>query len=69
MFRQATGVSVQEFTTRLRLELARGLLHDPRLTVESVASRCGFASARQLRRLWKEVYGASPASERAKAVC
>lgn len=64
VFRQATGVSVQEFTTRLRLELARGLLHDPRLTVEGVATRCGFASARQLRRLWKEVYGTSPGSER-----
>lgn len=64
VFRQATGVSVQEFTTRLRLELARGLLHDPRLTVEGVAARCGFASARQLRRLWKEIHGTSPASER-----
>ena len=65
MFRQATGVSIQEFTTRLRLELARDLLHDPQLTVEAVAARCGFASARQLRRLWKDVYGTSPGSERA----
>jgi len=64
MFRQATGVSVQEFTTRLRLELARGLLHDPRLTVDGVAARCGFGSARQLRRLWREVYGTSPGTER-----
>jgi len=68
VFRQATGVSIQEFTTRLRLELARGLLHDPRLTVEAVASRCGFASARQLRRLWKEIYGTSPGSERMKTL-
>jgi transcriptional regulator GlxA family with amidase domain len=64
VFRQATGVSIQEFTTRLRLELARGLLHDPRLTIDAVAARCGFASARQLRRLWKDVYGTSPGSER-----
>lgn len=64
VFRQATGVSVQEFTTRLRLELARDLLHDPRLTIEALAARCGFASARQLRRLWKEVYGTSPGSAR-----
>jgi transcriptional regulator GlxA family with amidase domain len=69
MFRQATGVSIQEFTTRLRLELARDLLHDPRLTVEAVAARCGFASARQLRRLWRDVHGTSPGSERVKAVC
>ncbi|HKH44263.1 MAG TPA: helix-turn-helix domain-containing protein [Thermoanaerobaculia bacterium] len=68
MFRQATGVSVQEFTMRLRLELARGLLHDPGLTVDGVAARCGFGSARQLRRLWREVYGTSPGTERTHRV-
>jgi transcriptional regulator GlxA family with amidase domain len=63
-FRQATGISVQEFRTRLRLELARDLLHDPGMTIEAVASRCGFESARQLRRLWKEAFGASPSTVR-----
>jgi transcriptional regulator GlxA family with amidase domain len=61
-FRQATGISVQEFRTRLRLELARDLLHDPGLTVEAVATRCGFESPRQLRRLWKEAFGTPPSS-------
>jgi transcriptional regulator GlxA family with amidase domain len=63
-FRQATGISVQEFRTRLRLELARDLLHDPGMTIEAVASRCGFESARQLRRLWKEAFGAPPSAGR-----
>lgn len=49
-FRGATGISVLAFTTRVRLELARTLLHDPGLTMEAVAQRCGM-SARQLRRL------------------
>lgn len=49
-FRSATGISVLAFTTRVRLELARTLLHDPGLTMEAVAQRCGM-SARQLRRL------------------
>lgn len=66
-FRQATGISVQEFRTRLRLELARDLLHDPGMTVEAVASRCGFESARQLRRLWKEAFGAPPSAGRRSA--
>lgn len=60
VFRQATGISIKEFATRLRLELARNLLHDPNLTVEAVAARCGFESARQLRRLWKDTFGTSP---------
>ncbi|MEA2489366.1 MAG: hypothetical protein QOH21_1158 [Acidobacteriota bacterium] len=50
-FRRATGISLLEFSTRVRLELARSLLSDPTLTIEAIAQRCGFATARQLRRL------------------
>jgi transcriptional regulator GlxA family with amidase domain len=64
-FREATGVSIREYRTRLRLERARDLLRDPHLTLEAVAARCGFESARQLRRLWKEAFGAPPSSARA----
>ena len=59
-FRQATGISIQDYRTRLRLELAKSLLHDPGMTVEAVAVRCGFESARQLRRLFKETLGEAP---------
>ena len=59
-FRKATGVSIHEFSTRIRLELARTLLHDPGMTVEAVAQRCGFATARQLRRVWAEGVGGTP---------
>jgi transcriptional regulator GlxA family with amidase domain len=64
VFRQATGISVGEFVARMRLELAAGLLHDPDLTVEAVAERCGFDSARQLRRLWNRAHGTSPSTAR-----
>ena len=49
-FRGATGISVHDFTTRIRGELARTLMHDPNLTVDAVARRSGL-SERQLRRL------------------
>lgn len=49
-FRKATGISVHEFSTRVRLELARSLAHEPSLTMEAVARRSGL-SARELRRL------------------
>ncbi len=64
VFRQATGISIREYTTRLRLDRARVLLHDPTLTVEGVAARCGFASARQLRRHWRDTFDASPSQAR-----
>ncbi len=66
VFRQATGISIKAFATRLRLEVAQGLLHDPQLTVEEIAARCGFQSARQLRRLWRAAFGSSPAVGRAR---
>ncbi|HEX2832808.1 MAG TPA: DJ-1/PfpI family protein [Thermoanaerobaculia bacterium] len=49
-FRQATAISVHEFATRVRVELAKSLMHDPSLTMEAIAQRCGFSGARQLRR-------------------
>jgi transcriptional regulator GlxA family with amidase domain len=49
-FRRATGISVHEFSTRVRVELAKALLHEPSLTMENVAARSGL-SARELRRL------------------
>ncbi len=61
-FRRATGISVAEYRTKIRLERAAGLLKSPDLTVDTVATRCGFSDARQLRRIWKRTYGRSPKS-------
>ncbi len=63
-FRAATGASVKSYATKLRLEHARTLLRDRRLSVQSVAERCGFADARQLRRLWRNHFANSPSAER-----
>jgi transcriptional regulator GlxA family with amidase domain len=59
-FRTATGITIQDFTTRLRLELAKSLVHDPSLTIETIAERCGLGSARQLRRIWRKAFGDTP---------
>ncbi len=63
-FRAATGGSVKSYATALRLEQARTLLADRRLSVETVAERCGFADARQLRRLWRAHFTNSPSQNR-----
>ena len=49
-FRRATGISVHEFSNRVRVEMARSLLNEPSLTMEAIAARSGL-SARELRRL------------------
>jgi transcriptional regulator GlxA family with amidase domain len=62
VFRQNTGISIGEYVAKLRVELASSLLNDPQLSLEEIASRCGFESGRQLRRTWKKVFGL-PASQ------
>jgi len=59
-FRQATGITLKAFSSRLKLEIAGNLLHDSSLTIEAVAARCGFEDARQLRRLCKAKLGLTP---------
>jgi transcriptional regulator GlxA family with amidase domain len=52
-FKLQTGISINEYVTQLRLELARNLQHSPGVTVRDIASRCGFANERQLQRIWR----------------
>lgn len=63
LFRAETGIPPGQYRTLLRLERAKVLLHDPHLTVEHVAARCGFSDARQLRRLWRQNFQRSPRLE------
>jgi transcriptional regulator GlxA family with amidase domain len=56
-FREATGLSVKEYQTKLRLELCAKLLARGALSLDEVAARCGYADARQLRRLWRRAHG------------
>ena len=65
-FRQATGVTLKAFANKLKLEIDGNLIHPPDLTLEGVASHCGFQDPRQLRRLWKQSYGVSPSAWRAR---
>jgi transcriptional regulator GlxA family with amidase domain len=59
-FRRATGISIKEFATRVRLELARTLLNDPSMTIAAIAGRCGFSTPRQLRRAYRDAFGTTP---------
>jgi transcriptional regulator GlxA family with amidase domain len=63
-FREITGVSIQNYRTRLRLEQARTLMNNPELTLEAIAGECGFADARQFRRVWRKAYQVAPSRTR-----
>lgn len=63
-FQRATGVSIAEYRRGLRLEYARSLMANPGLTIEAVAEKSGFSSARQLRRCWRDVHDETPGRAR-----
>lgn len=54
VFKEKTGTTVHEYLTLLRLEYAKTMLNNPEYTIEYIASKCGFKTARQLQRILKE---------------
>jgi transcriptional regulator GlxA family with amidase domain len=65
-FRHATGVSIHHYRTGLRLEHARILRRNPELTIEAIAAECGFADARQFRRLRRKATGITRFADQAE---
>jgi Transcriptional regulator containing an amidase domain and an AraC-type DNA-binding HTH domain len=53
VFKEKTGTTIHEYLTLLRLELAKTMLNNPNYTMEYIASKCGFKTARQLQRILK----------------
>jgi len=64
LFQEHTGMSLVDYCNRLRIALAHELLSHTRLGMEHVAERAGFASSRQLRRVWRRLYKTAPRAAR-----
>jgi len=64
LFNEDAGMSIMDYTNRLRVALTRELLSQTRLDMERVAESAGFASTRQLRRVWRKVYATPPSKVR-----
>ncbi|ULQ51941.1 GlxA family transcriptional regulator [Flavihumibacter fluvii] len=54
VFKEKTGSTVLEYLTLLRREYAKTMLNNPEYTIEYIAAKCGFKSARQLQRILKD---------------
>jgi len=55
-----TGTTPARAVERLRVEMARSLLADTRLTIKTVAKKCGFQSEEVLRRSFLRLLSISP---------
>jgi transcriptional regulator GlxA family with amidase domain len=67
LFNQNVGMSIKDYSNRLRVALAKELLSQTSLDMECVAERVGFASSRQLRRAWHRVYKTAPRRARSRS--
>jgi transcriptional regulator GlxA family with amidase domain len=64
LFHECTCMNIPDYRNRLRAALANDLLSQTHLDMEEVAERAGFASTRQLRRVWGRLYRTSPRESR-----
>ena len=54
VFKEKTGSTILEYLTLLRKEFANTMMNNPEYTIEYIASKCGFKTARQLQRILKK---------------
>jgi transcriptional regulator GlxA family with amidase domain len=64
LFNEQAGMSLADYTNRVRVALAGDLLRQTRLDIERVAERTGFASPRQFRRAWGRYHPLPPSQAR-----
>lgn len=64
LFKKNTGISINEYKTKCRLEYAENLLKIPGNTIDFIAGQCGFKDGRQLRRMWLKHFRNSPSKSK-----
>jgi len=64
LFQEYTGGSPLDHVHRLRVALAREMITQSALDMETVAAQSGFSSARHLRRIWSKYHTGAPSEHR-----
>nr|WP_254007649.1 helix-turn-helix domain-containing protein [Rhizobium sp. L1K21] len=66
LFREETGFAVNDYVNMIRVTLARDIINGSKLSMEAVAERAGFASARHMRRVWSKHFSHPPGQIKAQ---
>ncbi len=64
IFRHTVGMTVFDFATRRRLEVARQLLRESNLQIRQIADRIGYQNPGDFTRAFRRQYGVTPRSYR-----
>lgn len=63
-FRETTGLAPHKWLLRRRVEVAKSLMQDRRLTLAEIALACGFADQSHFTRVFAQCVGVSPGTWR-----
>lgn len=61
LFKFHTGVSVQQYILKSRVERASGLMHHSNKTIDEIAYDCGFSDRHHFSRVFKQLMDITPA--------
>jgi AraC-like DNA-binding protein/ligand-binding sensor protein len=64
LFKKATGMTLTEYVSRVRLEKAKTMLVDPSVRISEVAFAAGFGSIPQFNSVFKRYVGVAPTDYR-----
>lgn len=67
LFKNKTGINLSDYIAEKRLETGARLLRETALSIEDIATACGFATAPSFTRFFKEKSGIVPREYRKKA--
>ena len=64
LFKRATGMTLTEYVSRVRVERAKSLLVDPSLRISEIVFSAGFGSIPQFNSVFKRIVGMPPTDYR-----
>ncbi|MCS1406920.1 MAG: HTH-type transcriptional regulator YesS [Verrucomicrobia subdivision 3 bacterium] len=64
MFKRVTGLNFTNYVSRVRVEKAKELLHNPNLRISEIAFDVGFQSLTHFNRVFRKITGVSPTDYR-----
>ncbi len=68
LFKQTTGMTINQYLTKLRMEYAKSLLPDPKLKLYQVADMVGYEDAAYFARIFKNQTGMTPIEYKEKNI-
>ena len=60
VFKEMYGVTVNEYRTKSRMQLAKNLMASTELSITEIAGRCGYANASKFPEVFKKNEGMLP---------